>query len=81
VHVPEIGADAGTGCPFGIFAVHVPANDAPVALSHHCDAVQSPSPVHAVPQAPLPRLQIEPAWLPAQSPFPVHLPHEPSAAQ
>lgn len=69
-----MGATAGSGVPFGVFAVHEPA-------LHHCVEAQSVSSVHVLPHAPDVTLQIVPAWLPVQSPLLVHFVHAPLAAQ
>lgn len=80
-HVPEMGAEAGSGCPFGIFGVHVPPEVTAVGLSHHLPG-QSPSAVQGVPHAPDTRLQIGPRRGPlAQSSFDVHLSHAPLPLQ
>ncbi len=75
VQSPAMGAVDGSGWPFSVFAVHTPA-------AHHCVAVlQSPSPAHVVPHAPLTGLHCEPPGWPMQSLFVVHLPHAPVPKQ
>ena len=71
VHVPLIGAMPGSGCPFGVFGVHVPA-------PHHSVPAQSASTKHVLPHPPVAVLQIDPVCVPMrQSPLTRQRPHEP----
>jgi hypothetical protein len=53
-HVPLIGAVAGSGWPFAVFAAQMPA-------AHHSVAAQSVSSVQLAPHAPVTRLHVGPA--------------------
>jgi hypothetical protein len=77
LQVATVAGEAGSGVPFASLGTQEP--EPPVAALHHWLEAQSPSTLHARPQAPEGASQIGPSGCPAQSALLVHLPHCPAA--